>query len=1038
MMNDNNGNRNNNEGEAQTSSDASSGILTEHNTFSATSSLLTEDDDDDAMSLSSLECDPFAVDHFKILDGPGVSASRGRNIMQILMERSCRGSRSRAGNGGAWRWGARWPAVEADEQAELKAGEERDDGHEDHASLASSRPVTPTLVSTPPGSIDNGLAHGCRLSSPPHRTDRQQHQQTRTSDARSHSDNGESTLPSELQHNTTMPLGFPLSPVPTSLQTEITLFVEHSAATRFKASYLKHLGGASAPQTTANSPRLPSQRGMTREQLETHELLRQHLRQAGRDLPGRAADFPRRIWNPLQRRGGSANGNNSAAGGRRWHRHPPSNNNSNNNNHRLPQPQPNPNPAVSTISIAFSADGRTLASTHGDHTVKITCAHTGILIRTLEGHPRTPWTVKYHPTNHRIVASGCLGFQVRVWDWNYKTEAVRDKWRREREKRYGARYYYEGDAWEGDGSRSPRGVIDPAWRGRKITEMEMKEKDASHNDTEREDYAAAALREMGIPTCDPAWYDVQTEAYNHHDGIGICLNMIRLNHAIISLAFHPSGDILAVASGSTLHFWDYDEESRRKRRGKQMDETVGSSASNTQTARMNNRSSSQQPTPQGQRESESRILDRERNSDFPTSRTFDIWHESALRCVHFPPCGKTLIVGGVNPQSANAGLVHRQSRGRGGMSGGGMSFHLRLWDFDLDAALNPDMHDGSSGTNGTYYLGGVVSDEGEVTWHFSGARKPLRNPRIIIPRVLLYNDGGFDLSRDGNILSACAEYWLPEGIDNAMELLHSQQKIEDEKGEIILSKAPDDSRARSPSFEDVSGHHPSPSPLRPSFSTLSDPRTPPPNSNYTSLEPPPPPGNRNLPRVYNPNHPSGPGSNLITTTHNPHPLSLVAPTHPAYESEGGRYVPHVVTISLDASPPLKETEFKMDLTRPIIEMESMRKHPKLGRLLNAAPLDGTKASGVTCVKLSPSAEYCLLGYGVRENLPSVDGNDPRHPVTSVYNVNKGMLHVSTLTSVEDDVNIARFHPESGHGFVYGTKQGRVRILSTRPWNQYHL
>ncbi|KAK1743747.1 WD40 repeat domain-containing protein, partial [Skeletonema marinoi] len=59
---------------------------------------------------------------------------------------------------------------------------------------------------------------------------------------------------------------------------------------------------------------------------------------------------------------------------------------------------------------------------HGDHTVKITCAHTGKLLRQLEGHPRTPWTVKYHPTNYRIVASGCLGCQVRVWDWNFQTE----------------------------------------------------------------------------------------------------------------------------------------------------------------------------------------------------------------------------------------------------------------------------------------------------------------------------------------------------------------------------------------------------------------------------------------------------------------------------------------------------------------------------------------------------------------------------------------------------------------------------------------
>jgi hypothetical protein len=183
--------------------------------------------------------------------------------------------------------------------------------------------------------------------------------------------------------------------------------------------------------------------------------------------------------------------------------------------------------------------------------------------------------------------------------------------------------------------------------------------------------------------------------------------------------------------------------------------------------------------------------------------------------------------------------------------------------------------------------------------------------------------------------------------------------------------------------------------------------------------------------MYNLTNPGGPGANIITTTHHPHPLSMVAPNHPAYKNDGGRYVPHIVTISMDTSPPPRESDVKIDLKRPLIEMESMRKHPKLGQLLNAAPLDGAKASGVTCVKLSPSAEYCLLGYGVRDNLPSTNGNDPRHPVTALYNVNKGMLHVSTLTSVEDDVNIARFHPESGHGFVYGTKQGRVRILSTR-------
>mmetsp|Transcript_2305 Transcript_2305/g.3346 ORF Transcript_2305/g.3346 Transcript_2305/m.3346 type:complete len:621 (-) Transcript_2305:205-2067(-) len=113
--------------------------------------------------------------------------------------------------------------------------------------------------------------------------------------------------------------------------------------------------------------------------------------------------------------------------------------------------------AVSTISVAFSPNAATMASTHGDHTVKITCCQTGRLLATLEGHPRTPWTVKYHPSDPEMLASGCLGFQVIVWNW---------------------------------------------------TKQDM-------------------------------------------------LNRIRLNHSIISLSFHPSGKILAIASGSKLHLWDY-------------------------------------------------------------------------------------------------------------------------------------------------------------------------------------------------------------------------------------------------------------------------------------------------------------------------------------------------------------------------------------------------------------------------------------------------------------------------------------------------
>lgn len=256
-----------------------------------------------------------------------------------------------------------------------------------------------------------------------------------------------------------------------------------------------------------------------------------------------------------------------------------------------------------------------------------------------------------------------------------------------------------------------------------------------------------------------------------------------------------------------------------------------------------------------------------------------------------------------------------------------------------------------------------------------------------------------------------------------MELLDSEQHLEEtqqlSREDIYKVNDP----PSSPLLENQRCYS---SPPREEQTMIPDPRTPPANYSYPLLEPPSPPGKRNVPNIPR-----------ALPVHIPHPLSIVAACHPAHREGGGRYVPHIATVSLDtALPPNGEP---LPLHPKIVRTESMRRHPNLGKLLQAAPLDGAKSGGVTCVKLSPSAEYCLLGYGARENIQSVyEHQELRHRVTSLYNVNKGMQHVCTLTCANDDVNIARFHPDSGHGFVYGTKQGRVRVLAKRPWNYYHL
>lgn len=78
----------------------------------------------------------------------------------------------------------------------------------------------------------------------------------------------------------------------------------------------------------------------------------------------------------------------------------------------------------STFLVAFSPDRQTLATTHGDHTIRIINGNTGRCLDTLEGHPRTPWSISFHPSQNNLLASGCLGGEVRVWDLKRRNSTV--------------------------------------------------------------------------------------------------------------------------------------------------------------------------------------------------------------------------------------------------------------------------------------------------------------------------------------------------------------------------------------------------------------------------------------------------------------------------------------------------------------------------------------------------------------------------------------------------------------------------------------
>lgn len=351
-------------------------------------------------------------------------------------------------------------------------------------------------------------------------------------------------------------------------------------------------------------------------------------------------------------------------------------------------------------------------------------------------------------------------------------------------------------------------------------------------------------------------------------------------------------------------------------------------------------------------------------------------------------------------------------------------------------------------------------------------------PRTVVPRALLYNDGGFDVSPDGKTLCACAEYWLPDGVDNAMELLNREQAefaesdAEEADGgtkdvRIDAATAPE---VMSPPGRGTSRPTPYLSPPRhrgirvtidppppPAVPPATIPITPPnPPRSQLPLSPPSPPGRRwaranaaqNATRsrhTYTIDQQPTQGQPVAQPVMNslplrpPHPLSVITAraTYGDMTRQPGRYVPHVVTVSLETAPVPLHCGVPPQLRG---QMTSVAKgyRPRLGQLLEACPLDGAKASAVTCVKFAPSADFCLLGYGVREPASTEGGDSQFHPVTALYRVRGGMTHVSTMLSGDDDVNIARFHPDSGYGFVYGTKQGRVRVLSPRPWNYYNL
>ena len=620
----------------------------------------------------------------------------------------------------------------------------------------------------------------------------------------------------------------------------------------------------------------------------------------------------------------------------------------------------------STIAAAFSPDGRTLASTHGDHTVKLIDCATGRCLATLAGHRRTPWVVRFHPTNPNVLASGSLDHEVRLW--NARTSE--------------------------------------------------------------------------------------------------CVLRFDFGKPIASLAFHPEGDILTVASGHKLYSWRYaaamraDWEARIDgdvSGGDAMDaadavgprggggggdgDDSGSSRWTASAAYVGGFPSRSRGTVAGQLTGAEGAEGAD--PDALAVPYISLRTRRSLRAVHFHPHGAPMLLSAeVNETSehdvpplravtapppagewetayaaasAAAAAAMGGGGGGGGLGGGGHGLPSRGAESGADG-----------GGSRTTYIAARSSNPGSPTLSSRPsadvdeldeiARLRVRSPAMNAEVMDVEQPGGEDArvratrrsgrsSREAGSSTARQQLFQTPGASTstaaAAAATAAYQSAQNARGLRVLDPgAPMDQASRDAAAAAAAA-------AASADRTVDQPCT-------VKLK---------IWR-YDKKNPLAPLSDARLVI----PHAVLCSEMGAHFSPCGRLLAACVAcVPKDAEDPAPGEP----IPRLVYELRVYSlEEQNFGEVLAARSVRA--AHCLTSIQFSPTSEHVLLAYGRRHSsllLLVADGGSciTVHTILEVYRI-ADMSLVRVLPSAEDEVNVACFHPAAGGGLAYGTKEGRLRIL----------